>query len=78
MELIRQQLRALQDTHPELAGLTTRELEVFSMLLSDKTQKQIAQELFISASSVHFHCKNIYRKLDVTGRRQIRIKYKDL
>ncbi|MBQ7002079.1 MAG: hypothetical protein IJN67_13745, partial [Oscillospiraceae bacterium] len=38
----------------------------------------IAKELFISSSSIHFHCKNIYKKLEVSGRRQILIRYKDL
>ncbi|MBR6615653.1 MAG: helix-turn-helix transcriptional regulator, partial [Lachnospiraceae bacterium] len=68
----------LQTTHPELKKLSARELEVFSQLLTDKTQDQIAKELFISNSSVHFHCKNIYKKLDVSSRKQILIKYKDL
>ena len=78
MELAKQELLTLQSTHPELKKLSARELEVFSQLLTDKTQDQIAKELFISNSSVHFHCKNIYKKLDVSSRKQILIKYKDL
>lgn len=78
LELARQELQALAVTYPELARLTPRELEVFAQLLTDKPQKQIAEELFISSSSVHFHCKNIYKKLEVSGRRQILVKYKDL
>ena len=51
---------------------------MFALLLSDKTQEAIAKELFISSSSVHFHCKNIYRKLEVSGRRQIMVRYREL
>ena len=66
------------ERHPELEKLSKRELEVFSKLLSDKTQAEIADELFITSSSVHFHCKNIYKKLGITSRMQILIRYKDL
>ena len=78
VELAKQELKSIQQIYPELTKLSTRELEVFAHLLSDKTQEEIAKELFISSSSVHFHCKNIYKKLEVSGRRQILIKYKNL
>ena len=77
-ELAKQKREELISQHPEFERLSSRELEVFAQLLSDKTQDEIAKELFISGSSVHFHCKNIYKKLGVTGRRQILIKYKHL
>ena len=78
VELAKQELKSVRQIYPELTKLSTRELEVFAHLLSDKTQEEIARELFISSSSVHFHCKNIYKKLEVSGRRQILIKYKNL
>ena len=64
--------------YPELATLSTKEMEVFEMLLTDRTMAQIAQELYISLSAVHFHCKNIYKKLDISSRRQFLIVYGDL
>lgn len=78
MAQAKQQLQAIQAEHPELAKLSPREIEVFAYLLTDKTQEEIAKELFITSSSVHFHCKNIYKKLEVSGRRQILVHYKDL
>lgn len=78
MALAKQQMQVAQNLHPELGKLSPREWEVFAQLLSDKTQEEIAKELFISSSSVHFHCKNIYKKLEVSGRRQILVRYKDL
>ncbi len=78
MTRAKKEVQAICLVHPELAKLSPRELEVFAQLLSDKTQEEIAKELFISASSVHFHCKNIYKKLEVSGRRQILVRYKDL
>ena len=78
MMLAKQELKILLKTYPELSGLSSRELEVFAHLLSDKTLSEIAEELFISYSSVHFHCKNIYRKLQLSSRRQLLMTYKDL
>lgn len=78
LKLAKQELKTLQEVHPELATLSARELEVFDQLLSDKTLAEIAEELYISYSSVHFHCKNIYRKLKLSSRRQLLMTYKDL
>ena len=78
MALAESEYRRLLEIYPELKGLTRRELEVFAQLLTDKTQAQIAGELFITHSSVHFHCKNIYKKLGINSRRQIFIKYKNI
>ena len=74
----KEEFHALLEIHPELAALSARELEVFDHLLSDKTLSMIAEELVISYSSVHFHCKNIYRKLNLSSRRQLLMTYKDL
>ena len=78
LKLAKQEHRTLLEKHPELGELSARELEVFSLLLSDKTLSEIGEELFISYSSVHFHCKNIYRKLGISNRRQLLITYKEL
>lgn len=76
--LAENEYKLLLKKYPELGGLSKREFEVFAQLLTDKTQTQIAEKLFISHSSVHFHCKNIYKKLNVNSRKQILIKYKDI
>ena len=78
MRLARQEFEKLMETYPELATLSAKEMEVFELLLTDKTMVQIAQELYISVSAIHFHCKNIYKKLDVSSRRQFLITYREL
>ena len=78
MALAESEYKRLLEIYPELKSLSRRELEVFAQLLTDKTQTQIAKELFITHSSVHFHCKNIYKKLKINSRRQLLIKYKDI
>jgi len=78
LRLARQEFQIVLERYPELSVLSTRELEVFELLLTDKTMVQIAQELFISLSAVHFHCKNIYKKLNISSRRQFLIAYREL
>ncbi|ALX48235.1 helix-turn-helix domain-containing protein [Lentibacillus amyloliquefaciens] len=50
--------------------LTSREKEVFELLVQDKTTKEIAQELFISEKTVRNHISNSMQKLGVKGRSQ--------
>jgi len=78
VNLARQEYQTLLKMYPELSQLSAREMEVFSHLLSDKTLSEIASELYITYSSVHFHCKNIYKKLGISNRKQILIKYKEI
>jgi len=53
---------------PLLDPLTERELEVLRLLQSSLTHSEIADELFISVSTVRSHVKRIYSKLDVHNR----------
>ena len=46
-------------------GFTQRELDIINLMMSSKTNKEIAEELFLSADTVKFHRKNIYKKAEV-------------
>ena len=48
--------------------LSEREQEVLTLLRMGKSYQVIANELFISKSTVKFHIKNIYRKLHVLNK----------
>ena len=63
--------QAEQHADPSLAsGLSNRELDVLGLLEKRLTNKEIAERLFISSQTIKKHTYNIYRKLNVTGRRQ--------
>ncbi|MBM3179977.1 MAG: response regulator transcription factor [Chloroflexi bacterium] len=47
---------------------TEREKGIVKLLLQGKSNKQIALLLNISQSTVEFHLKNVYIKLDVNSR----------
>ena len=49
--------------------LTERELAVLRYLPSRLSQREIASELYVSLNTVKTHCKAIYRKLGVDGRK---------
>ena len=54
-----------------LAGLLSeRELEVFQELANGKTNKEMADALFVSVNTIKSHLKSIYEKLDVKNRTQ--------
>ena len=50
--------------------LTKREKEVFTLLVSNKTTKEIAEYLGISEKTVRNHISNTMQKLGVKGRSQ--------
>ncbi len=50
--------------------LTKREEEVFSLLVKNKTTKEIAEALNISEKTVRNHISNAMQKLGVKGRAQ--------
>ena len=50
--------------------LTNREEEVFSLLVKNKTTREIARELGISEKTVRNHLSNSMQKLGVKGRAQ--------
>ena len=51
-----------------LSPLTNRELEVLSAIATGKTNKQIAEELFVSPNTIKTHSIRIYEKLGVNNR----------
>jgi DNA-binding NarL/FixJ family response regulator len=49
-------------------GLTQREVEVPGHLAAVRTDRQIAETLFISKKTVSVHVSSLFRKLDVANR----------
>ena len=71
--LVRQQLTQTQlamgeETLPLLAELTRRELQVVAMMRTGATTAAIAEQLFISKTTVRNHIQNIFSKLKVHSR----------
>jgi len=52
--------------------LTTQEQNIVTAILKNKTNKEIASDLFISLSTVKTHINNLYKKLNVSTREEIK------
>jgi DNA-binding NarL/FixJ family response regulator len=52
----------------ERLGLTRREQEVLALVAAGRTNRQIAEELFISVKTTGIHVSNILAKLGVASR----------
>ncbi len=56
-------------------GLTRRETEIFTLLLTDADKNMIVDTLKISSGTYNFHVTNLYRKLDIQSRPELFAKY---
>ena len=59
-----------------LNGLTERQREVYDLIISGKTNKEILTELFIEQSTLKSHINQIYGKLNIKRRSELKSKLK--
>ena len=52
-------------------ALTPREGEILGMLLQGRSGPYIAEDLYLSKSTVKTHIRHIYDKLDISSRQQL-------
>jgi DNA-binding NarL/FixJ family response regulator len=57
----------------EAAPLTSREADVLDLLQGGHSNAEIAAALHVSVETVRTHASNIYRKLGVRSRRELRL-----
>lgn len=66
------QILARSTTEVDLSAvLTPREHDVYKLLLADRSDRDIGEELFISHRTVQTHLTSIYRKLGVHSRTEV-------
>ncbi len=58
-----------------VSKLTTREMEIFNLLLTDMPIKQIAEKTALTNAGVNFHIQNLYRKLGIQSRTELFAKF---
>lgn len=57
-----------------LLKLTDRQEQIYHLIISGKSNKEIMSTLFIEQSTLKTHINQIYKKLNVRSRREIKIK----
>lgn len=55
-----------------LAQLTDRQKEVYDLIIAGKTNKEIMAKLFVEKSTLKSHINQIYKKLDIKSRRDLK------
>ncbi|WP_233194479.1 response regulator transcription factor [Aquimarina sp. I32.4] len=56
-------------------NLTQQEQKVLNLILADKTNKEIASTMFVSISTIKTHINNLYKKLGVRTRNEVKSMY---
>ncbi len=59
-----------------LEKLTPQEQKIVNLILENKTNKEIASELFVSVSTIKTHINNLYKKLGITSREEMALRFK--
>ncbi|MFK5890748.1 MAG: 7TM diverse intracellular signaling domain-containing protein [Flavobacteriaceae bacterium] len=72
-DAIATKLESLKKTH----ALSDRETEVLLCIAQHKTNKEIAEYLYLSVNTIKFHTRNLYEKLDINTRAAVRHKLED-
>lgn len=53
-------------------NLSSREIDVLQLMLQELSEKEISEKLLISKHTVHAHRRNIYKKTNTNGLKQLR------
>ncbi|WP_405057248.1 AAA family ATPase [Kribbella sp. NBC_01505] len=64
--------RPRRDGTNPLDNLTAQERLIATKVAAGETSKEVAATLFLSPRTIDTHLRNIFRKLDITSRRQLR------
>ena len=70
-ELAALDVRAAPDSPATLLGLSRAELAVARLVATGLTNKEVANELYVSVKTVEYHLRNIYIKLGISSRRAL-------
>ena len=68
----------VNDAEVKRLGITKREYEVLGLIAQGLSNKEIADRLFVSTSTIKTHTSNLFMKLDASRRTQALQKAKEL
>jgi DNA-binding CsgD family transcriptional regulator len=70
-ELALLQVAAAVESPEVTLGLTRAEMAVARLVATGLTNREVAEEQYVSVKTVEYHLRNIFLKLNITSRRQL-------
>lgn len=64
-----------EDISALVFDLTSRQKEVYDLIVAGKTNKEIMAELFIEQSTLKSHINQIYKQLNIRNRKELKAKF---
>lgn len=77
-EIVNPYLVFLEENTISTQPLSLREVDVLKYLNEGSSNKEISEKLFISLNTVKTHIRNIYTKLNINNRLDVKAKIKHL
>ena len=68
--------RKRNSTSRLLEKLTPQEQKIVNLMLDNKSNKEMASELFVSVSTIKTHINNLYKKLGVSSREEMVVRFR--
>ncbi len=65
------QIDVIFENWDEIRSLSQREKEVLKLIMQNKKRKDIADELFVTESTIKKHTSSIFKKLDINNRSEL-------
>ncbi len=76
MEVFKLSLKENSNNSDKRDLLSRRQQQVYDLIIANKSNKEICEELFIEMSTLKTHINNIYKILEVKNRKELKKEHK--